>query len=98
MNNNTDTTQAATEEVTPAERDRKYRRLASSGVILAVCCLALGGVFVRFSEVGPIATGGYRSLIAAPFLAAIGIGSEARTKSLLTYAAPFIGSGCGNTS
>ncbi|WP_316668664.1 DMT family transporter [uncultured Propionibacterium sp.] len=37
-------------------------------VIFAVCCLALGGVFVRLSEAGPIATGGFRSLIAAPML------------------------------
>lgn len=36
--------------------------------VLAVGCLALGGVFVRLSEVGPIATGGFRSLIAAPML------------------------------
>ena len=36
--------------------------------LLAVGCLALGGVFVRLSEVGPIATGGFRSLIAAPML------------------------------
>jgi len=44
--------------------------------VLAVGCLALGGVFVRLSEVGPIATGGFRSLIAAPmlFLLDAGIG------------------------
>lgn len=44
------------------------RGRAIGQVIVAVCCLALGGVFVRASEVGPIATGGYRSLIAAPML------------------------------
>lgn len=37
-------------------------------VLLAVCCLALGGVFVRISEIGPVATGAYRSLFAVPLL------------------------------
>ncbi|POX37633.1 EamA family transporter [Streptomyces sp. Ru73] len=40
-------------------------------VLIAVCCLALGGVFVRISEVGPVATGAYRSLFATPMLLAV---------------------------
>ena len=57
--------------------------------LLAVGCLALGGVFVRLSEVGPIATGGFRSLIAAPMLllldAGIGLrgGPRVRERMLL---------------
>jgi drug/metabolite transporter (DMT)-like permease len=37
-------------------------------VLSAVCCLALGGVFVRLSQTGPVASGAYRSLIAVPML------------------------------
>jgi drug/metabolite transporter (DMT)-like permease len=37
-------------------------------VLVAVASLALGGVLVRTSEVGPVATGGYRSLLAVPLL------------------------------
>ena len=52
--------------------------------LLAVGCLALGGVFVRLSEAGPIATGGFRSLIAAPMLllldAGIGLRSGPRAR------------------
>ncbi|AYW79079.1 DMT family transporter [Propionibacterium acidifaciens] len=48
-------------------------------VIFAVCCLALGGVFVRLSEVGPIATGGFRSLIAAPILFLLSILGQHRS-------------------
>ena len=46
----------------------RVRGGAIACAVLAVGCLALGGVFVRLSEVGPIATGGFRSLIAAPML------------------------------
>ena len=57
---------------------------AISCALLAVGCLALGGVFVRLSEVGPIATGGFRSLIAAPMLllldAGIGLRSGLRVR------------------
>lgn len=35
-------------------------------LILALCCLALGGIFVRLSEVGPIATAFYRVTLALP--------------------------------
>lgn len=48
-------------------------------VIFAVCCLALGGVFVRLSEAGPIATGGFRSLIAAPILFLLSILGQHRS-------------------
>ena len=44
----------------------RVRGGAIACAVLAVGCLALGGVFVRLSEVGPIATGGFRSLIAVP--------------------------------
>ncbi|MDO4581515.1 MAG: DMT family transporter [Bacillota bacterium] len=36
--------------------------------LIAVLCFALGGVFVRFSQLGPIATGFYRMLFSLPFL------------------------------
>ena len=49
--------------------------------VLAVGCLALGGVFVRLSEVGPIATGGFRSLIAAPMLLLLDTGVGLRRGS-----------------
>ena len=49
--------------------------------LLAVGCLALGGVFVRLSEVGPIATGGFRSLIAAPMLFLLDAGVRLRRGS-----------------
>ena len=49
--------------------------------LLAVGCLALGGVFVRLSEVGPIATGGFRSLIAAPMLLLLDTGVGLRRRS-----------------
>lgn len=47
-------------------------------VLCAVCCLALGGVFVRISEVGPVATGAYRSLFAAPMLLGIAFSTARR--------------------
>ncbi|MEU8588220.1 DMT family transporter [Streptomyces sp. NPDC048664] len=47
-------------------------------VLCAVCCLALGGVFVRISEIGPVATGAYRSLFAAPMLLGIALGTARR--------------------
>ena len=40
--------------------DGRVRGGAIACAVLAVGCLALGGVFVRLSEVGPIATGGFR--------------------------------------
>ena len=49
--------------------------------VLAVGCLALGGVFVRLSEAGPIATGGFRSLIAAPMLFLLDAGVRLRRGS-----------------
>ena len=49
--------------------------------VLAVASLALGGVFVRLSEVGRIATGGFRSLIAAPMLLLLDIGVGLRRRS-----------------
>ena len=39
------------------------------------------GVFVRLSEVGPIATGGFRSLIAAPMLLLLDTGVGLRRRS-----------------
>ncbi|MET9292482.1 DMT family transporter [Streptomyces sp. NPDC003077] len=54
----------------PASRGRgRYQAM----VLFAVCCLALGGVFVRWSEAGPVATGAYRSLFAAPLLLGISL-------------------------
>ncbi|MEV4434164.1 DMT family transporter [Streptomyces sp. NPDC049555] len=47
-------------------------------VLAAVCCLALGGVFVRVSEVGPVATGAYRSLFAVPLLLGMSMGMARR--------------------
>ena len=49
--------------------------------VLAVGCVALGGVFVRLSEVGPIATGGFRSLIAATMLLLLDTGVGLRRRS-----------------
>lgn len=48
-------------------------------VLCAVCCLALGGVFVRVSEVGPVATGAYRSLFATPLLLAVALATARGT-------------------
>lgn len=48
-------------------------------VLFAVACLALGGVFVRLSQTGPVTTGAYRSLFAIPLLllvARIGRGNQ----------------------
>ncbi|WP_006604439.1 DMT family transporter [Streptomyces auratus] len=47
-------------------------------VLLAVCCLALGGVFVRISEIGPVATGAYRSLFAVPLLLGMSVALSRR--------------------
>lgn len=35
-------------------------------VFLCICCLATGGIFVRYSELGPISTGMYRVLFSLP--------------------------------
>ncbi len=35
-------------------------------LIIALCCLATGGIFVRLSELGPVTTGFYRALFAIP--------------------------------
>ncbi|MGK5629801.1 DMT family transporter [Streptomyces sp. URMC 123] len=48
-------------------------------VLAAVCCLALGGVFVRVSEVGPVASGAYRSLFAAPMLLGLSLAATRRS-------------------
>ncbi|WP_441251361.1 DMT family transporter [Kitasatospora sp. McL0602] len=48
-------------------------------VLGAVCCLALGGVFVRISEVGPVASGAYRSLFAAPMLLGLSVAMTRRS-------------------
>ncbi|WP_315583472.1 DMT family transporter [Actinomyces viscosus] len=63
--------------------DGRARGGAIACAALAVSCLALGGVFVRLSEVGPIATGGFRSLIAAPmlFLLSVGVGRRRGSRS-----------------
>ncbi|MEU6895332.1 DMT family transporter [Streptomyces sp. NPDC046557] len=55
-------------------------------VLAAVCCLALGGVFVRVSEVGPVASGAYRSLFAAPML--LGLSLATTRRSAAREAAP----------
>ena len=59
----------------------RVRGGAIACAVLAVACLALGGVFVRLSEVGPIATGGFRSLIAAPMLLLLDTGVGLRRRS-----------------
>ena len=59
----------------------RVRGGAIACAVLAVACLALGGVFVRLSEVGPIATGGFRSLIAAPMLLLLDTGVGLRRGS-----------------
>ena len=59
----------------------RVRGGAIACAVLAVGCLALGGVFVRLSEVGPIATGGFRSLIAAPMLLLLDTGVGLRRRS-----------------
>ncbi|GAB3225880.1 DMT family transporter [Glycomyces halotolerans] len=48
--------------------DRTRRLRASTLVVVAVAFLALSGVLVRWSEVGPAATGGWRALLAIPIL------------------------------
>lgn len=40
--------------------------LAVGLVVIAVCFLATGGIFVKLSEVGPISTGAYRIIFAIP--------------------------------
>ena len=57
--------------------------------VLAVGCLALGGVFVRLSEAGPIATGGFRSLISAPMLFLLDIGAGLRRGTQQQERMPF---------
>ncbi|MFE9631986.1 DMT family transporter [Streptomyces sp. NPDC006463] len=65
----------------PAAEEKPGNRARSQlMVLLAVCCLALGGVFVRISEVGPVATGGYRSLLAAPMLLGMSLAAARRTR------------------
>ena len=59
----------------------RVRGGAIACAVLAVGCLALGGVFVRLSEVGPIATGGFRSLIAVPMLLLLDTGVGLRRGS-----------------
>ncbi|MCX5611664.1 DMT family transporter [Streptomyces sp. NBC_00047] len=63
-----------------AEEKPGSRARSQLMVLLAVCCLALGGVFVRISEVGPVATGGYRSLLAAPMLLGMSLAAARRTR------------------
>ncbi|WP_328928501.1 DMT family transporter [Streptomyces sp. NBC_00190] len=63
-----------------AEEQPGHRARSQLMVLLAVCCLALGGVFVRISEVGPVATGGYRSLLAAPMLLGMSLAAARRTR------------------
>ncbi|CCG40972.1 DMT family transporter [Magnetospirillum molischianum] len=42
--------------------------IAVAGVILAVCFLATGGIFVKLSPLDPIATGAWRILLALPLV------------------------------
>ncbi|MEU9147859.1 DMT family transporter [Streptomyces sp. NPDC048349] len=87
----TDSTTEAGHEVLPApvaagpepaaEEKPGSRARSQLMVLLAVCCLALGGVFVRISEVGPVATGGYRSLLAAPMLLGMAMAAARRTRA-----------------
>ncbi|MCP9957222.1 MULTISPECIES: DMT family transporter [Streptomyces] len=66
----------------PAEGGIGSRRVRSQlMVLLAVCCLALGGVFVRISEVGPVSTGAYRSLLAAPMLLGMAMATARRSRA-----------------
>lgn len=46
--------------------NRSQENLAVGIVIIAVCFLATGGIFVKLSEVQPIATGAYRIIFALP--------------------------------
>ncbi|WP_093801751.1 DMT family transporter [Streptomyces sp. Wb2n-11] len=70
----------AVEEKAGTEEKTGNRARPQLMVLLAVCCLALGGVFVRISEVGPVATGGYRSLLAAPMLLGMSLAAARRTR------------------
>ncbi|WP_030613328.1 DMT family transporter [Streptomyces sclerotialus] len=64
---------------TPPESRKAGRARYQIMVLVAVCCLALGGVFVRVSEVGPVATGAYRSLFATPMLLAVSVAMTRRS-------------------
>lgn len=67
-------TGAGAAAATSAPNTTRYQLM----VLFAICCLALGGVFVRKSEVGAVATGGYRSLFAVPMLFALSRSAFAR--------------------
>ncbi|RED37436.1 drug/metabolite transporter (DMT)-like permease [Rhodopseudomonas thermotolerans] len=48
------------------EATRSSVALAFIGIIVAVCCLATGGIFVKLSALDPIATGAWRIGLALP--------------------------------
>lgn len=49
------------------EATRPRLALAFAGVVVAVCCLATGGILVKLSALDPIATGAWRIGLALPF-------------------------------
>ncbi|WP_054161217.1 DMT family transporter [Rhodopseudomonas sp. AAP120] len=49
------------------EAARSRVALAFAGLVVAVCCLATGGIFVKLSALDPIATGAWRIGLALPF-------------------------------
>ena len=58
---------SATITTTRIEATRSRFPLAFAGLVVAVCCLATGGIFVKLSAVDPIATGAWRIGLALPF-------------------------------
>ncbi len=56
--------------------------LAFAALIMANVLLAFGPVFVRMSDVGPVAAGFWRLALAAPILLAVALGSGWRPKGL----------------
>lgn len=59
----------------------RRRAEGAACAVVAVCSLALGGVLVRVSEAGPLATGGLRSMIATPVLFALALRARCRARS-----------------
>ena len=49
-------------------RSKDSNIAATIGIILSVCCLATGGIFVKLSTLDPIATGAWRIGLAMPFM------------------------------
>ncbi|QDQ25707.1 DMT family transporter [Chitinimonas arctica] len=61
-------------------------RLAFPALLLGAACIAFAGIFVRLSDVGPVATGFWRMLLATPILWLLSLRSPAPPLSRKQYA------------